>query len=294
MKIGYARVSTQDQDLALQLDALNEAGCEQTYQEKITGSTKERPQLQKMLEHLREGDVIVIWKLDRLARSLKDLVDLVTQIQENGASFQSLNDQIDTTTAHGKFTFHVFAALAEFERDIIRERTKAGLAAARARGRKGGRPKGLSKKAQHAAIIAERLYLEGKLSIKEICEQLSISKGTLYNYLRHQGVEIGEKRQQKKFMKVSLWLRVENNSEFVRGKTKVRREIEQYLLKPYDMEKPSADGWDYTLTIPYDTDEELGLIIERDILQEAARFADMSDCFIETDARAMDGSDRSW
>ena len=194
MKIGYARVSTQDQDLSLQLDALHDAGCAEIYQEKITGAKRERPQLQKMLEHLREGDVIVIWKLDRLARSLKDLVELVNQIQERGAALLSLNDQIDTTTPQGKFTFHVFAALAEFERDIIRERTRAGLAAARARGRKGGRPKGLTKKAEHTAIIAEKLYLDGGISIQEICEQLAISKGTLYNYLRHQGIEIGSKR----------------------------------------------------------------------------------------------------
>ena len=147
-----------------------------------------------MLEHLREGDVIVIWKLDRLARSLKDLVDLVNHIQEKGAALLSLNDQIDTTAPHGKFTFHIFAALAEFERDIIRERTKAGLAAAHARGRRGGRPAGLSKKAQHTAIIAEKLYMEGKLSTTEICEQLPISRGTLYKYLRHQGVEISGKR----------------------------------------------------------------------------------------------------
>jgi DNA invertase Pin-like site-specific DNA recombinase len=108
-----------------------------------------------------------------------------------------LNDQIDTTTPHGKFTFHVFAALAEFERDIIRERTNAGLAAARARGRKGGRPKGLSKKAQHTAIIAEKLYEEGELTIKEICEQLSLSRMTLYNYLRHRDVKIGTNRRKK-------------------------------------------------------------------------------------------------
>jgi len=194
MKIGYARVSTQDQDLSLQLDALQEAGCAEIYQEKITGAKRERPELQKMMEHLREGDVIVIWKLDRLARSLKDLVELVNQIQEKGAALLSLNDQIDTTTPHGKFTFHVFAALAEFERDIIRERTRAGLAAARTRGRKGGRPKGLTKKAGHTAIIAEKLYLDGGLSVQEICEQLAISKGTLYNYLRHQGIEIGSRR----------------------------------------------------------------------------------------------------
>jgi len=193
MKIGYARVSTQDQELGLQLDALEQAGCEKIYQEKVSGAAKARPQLEALLEHLRNGDVVVVWKLDRLARSLKDLVSLVNQIQEKGASFQSVNDQIDTTSAHGKFTFHIFASLAEFERDIIRERTKAGLAAARARGRVGGRPKGLSKKAQHKAMLAKQLYLEGEFSISEICEQLSISKGTLYNYLHHQGVEVGRK-----------------------------------------------------------------------------------------------------
>jgi DNA invertase Pin-like site-specific DNA recombinase len=190
MKIGYARVSTQDQDLSLQLDALQAAGCGKIYKEKMTGSTRERPELQKLLDQLREGDVVVIWKLDRLARSLKDLVNLVNEIQEKGGALYSLNDQIDTTTPHGKFTFHVFAALAEFERDIIRERTKAGLTAARARGRVGGRPKGLSKKAQHTAIIAEKLYQERELTVKEICDQLSISRGTLYNYLRFRGVAI--------------------------------------------------------------------------------------------------------
>lgn len=194
MNIGYARVSTQDQDLSLQLDALKAAGCKKIYQEKITGTKKERSQLNKLLEQLREGDVVVIWKLDRLARSLKDLVSLVNEIQEKSGALHSLNDQIDTTTPHGKFTFHVFAALAEFERDIISERTKAGLAAARARGRKGGRPKGLSQKAQHTAIIAEKLYQERELTVKEICEQLSISKGTLYNYLRYRGVNIGPPR----------------------------------------------------------------------------------------------------
>lgn len=190
MKIGYARVSTHDQDLSLQLDALEKVGCEKIYKEKITGATKQRPQLQKMLEQIRTGDIVVVWKLDRLARSLKDLVELVNIIQEQGAALKSLNDQIDTTTPHGKFTFHLFAALAEFERDIIRERTNAGLAAARVRGRKGGRPAGLSQKAQHTAMIAERLYKEGKLSIAEICEQLSISRSTFYNYLKYQGVEV--------------------------------------------------------------------------------------------------------
>lgn len=194
MKIGYARVSTQEQNLSLQLDALQTAGCTTIHHEKVTSAKKERPELQKLMGQLRAGDVVVVWKLDRLGRSLQDLVSLVNEMQGKGAEFQSLNDHIDTTTPQGKFTFHLFAALAEFERDIIRERTKAGLAAARARGRKGGRPKGLSKEAQHTAMIAERLYQDGDLTVKQICRQLSISRGTFYNYLRHQGVDVGSSR----------------------------------------------------------------------------------------------------
>ena len=191
MKIGYARVSTKDQDFSLQLDALKKAGCTKIFQEKITGAKKDRPELQKLIEQVREGDTIVIWKLDRLGRSLKDLVELVNDFQDKGAGLQSLNDSIDTTTPTGKLTFHLFAALAEFERDIISERTKAGLAAARARGRKGGRPKGLSKEAKHKSIIAAKLYKEGKFTTQQICDDLNIARNTLYSYLRHQNVEIG-------------------------------------------------------------------------------------------------------
>lgn len=194
MKIGYARVSTQEQNLALQLDALQTAGCTTIHHEKVTSAKKERPELQKLIGQLRAGDVVVVWKLDRLGRSLQDLVSLVNEMQGKGAEFQSLSDHIDTTTPQGKFTFHLVAALAEFERDIIRERTKADLVAARARGRKGGRPKGLSKEARHTAMIAERLYQDGELTVKQICRQLSISRGTLYNYLRHRGVDVGSSR----------------------------------------------------------------------------------------------------
>ena len=191
MKIGYARVSTSDQTLDPQLDALRAAGCEILFQEKISGKTADRPELQKMRTQLRTGDTVIVWKLDRLGRSLRDLVALVSEFQERGVHFQSIQDQIDTSTPMGKFTFHLFAALAEFERDIISERTKAGLAAARARGRKGGRPKGLSKKAQDKARLAESLYKERERSIREICDHLDISKATLYRYLRARGVEIG-------------------------------------------------------------------------------------------------------
>ena len=293
MKIGYARVSTPDQDLGLQLDALRSAGCDTIYQEKITGVKNERTELQKILTQLRSDDVVVIWKLDRLARSLKDLVSLVNEIQAKGAQLQSLNDHIDTTTPQGKFTFHVFAALAEFERELIRDRTKAGLTAARARGRQGGRPKGLSKEAQQTAIIAEKLYQEGELTVKGICTQLSIARGTFYNYLRYRGVEIGVSRKKRQVMKVALWLRVERNNKYVRGKKRAREEIERYVLAQYEMKKPRKDSWDYTLSIPYETDEEFDELVY-DLLQEAASIADARNCFIEADARAMDGSDRYW
>ena len=191
MKIGYARVSTKDQSLNLQEDALKKAGCKKIYSEQVSGAKANRVKLNELMEHVREGDVIVVWKLDRLGRSLRDLVSLVSKFQEKGVGFQSLQDNIDTTTPMGKLNFHLFAALAEFERDIISERTKAGLNAARARGRKGGRPKGLSKKAQDKARLAESLYKERVRSISEICSHLEISKPTLYRYLRERGVVIG-------------------------------------------------------------------------------------------------------
>lgn len=192
MKIGYARVSTKDQSLNLQIDALKKAGCQKIYSEQISGAKSDRSQLQEMISHLREGDIVIVWKLDRLGRSLRDLVNLVSKFQESGIGFLSLQDNIDTTTPTGKLTFHIFAALAEFERDIISSRTKAGLEAARARGRKGGRPKGLSKKAQDKARLAESLYIEKERSISEICDHLHVSKATLYKYLRSRGVKIGK------------------------------------------------------------------------------------------------------
>jgi DNA invertase Pin-like site-specific DNA recombinase len=194
MKYGYARVSTQDQSLKLQLDALKKEGCKpkNIFQEKISGTKSDRIELEKMKNKLREGDEVIVWKLDRLGRSLRDLITLVSEFQNSGIGFKSLQDNIDTTSPGGKLTFHIFAALAEFERDMISVRTKAGLEAARARGRKGGRPKGLSKMAQDKARLAESLYKEKDRSISEICKHLHISKPTLYRYLRSRGVVIGE------------------------------------------------------------------------------------------------------
>lgn len=191
MRVGYARVSTKDQSFHLQEDALIKAGCEQIFKDVASGARTARPALDDLLSRLRAGDVLVIWKLDRLGRSLQHLVTLANNLMERQIGLIGLNDPIDTTTPQGRLVFGIFAALAEFERDLIRERTQAGLEAARARGRKGGRPAGLSKQAEATAMAAETLYKKGRLSVQAICDQLSISKPTLYTYLRHRGVEIG-------------------------------------------------------------------------------------------------------
>ncbi len=192
-KVGYARVSTAQQSPQLQIDALQSAGCQKIYQEIASGAKAQRPQLEQMLAQLRSGDVLVVWKLDRLGRSLTHLVQLVNQLLEQDVGLQSLNDPIDTTSAQGRLMFNIFASLAEFERELIGERTQAGLKSARARGRSGGRPKGLSEQAKLTAAAAESLYQEGKLSVRQISRQLDISTATLYSYLRHRGVKIGGK-----------------------------------------------------------------------------------------------------
>lgn len=185
MKIGYARVSTQDQKLELQLDELKSYGCEMIFKEKISGKSKDRPQLSKMIDQLRQGDKVVVWKLDRLGRSLKDLIELVAAFREIGVEFVSLKDGIDTGTATGRFTFNIFASLAEFEREIIKERTMAGLEAARARGRKGGRPTGLTKEAMAKATSAKILFDSREKTVQEIADGLGISRATCYRYLQH-------------------------------------------------------------------------------------------------------------
>lgn len=180
MKIGYARVSTLEQNVALQEDALHNVGCEKVIVDKISGSVVLRPGLEKVKELLRCGDTLVVWRLDRLGRSLKDLITWASYLEEKGIGLVSLQEAIDTTTSTGKLVFHIFGALAEFERNLIRERTMAGLAAARARGKQGGRPKSLNKEKQQ---VLRRLYQDQNLPIKTICEMMSISKPTLYKYI---------------------------------------------------------------------------------------------------------------
>lgn len=186
MIFGYARVSTTDQNPDLQFDALKQAGYDRIFTDKASGVKADRPQYSKLLDQVRPGDTILIWKLDRLGRSLRHLLDVVDFLNDRHVGLKSLTDPIDTTTSQGKLIFNIFACLAEFERDLISERTKAGLAAARARGRIGGRPKGLSPEAKRNAIAAASLYREGNHSIPEICQALSISKSTFYRYLKYE------------------------------------------------------------------------------------------------------------
>lgn len=183
MLIGYARVSTQEQTLTLQQDALKKAGCEKIFTDTVSGAkwgAHKRTGLTEALKFMRTGDTFIAWKLDRLGRSLKQLIETVNILQERGIGFKSLTEQIDTTSSGGKLIFHVFGALAEFERDLIRERTNAGLAAARARGRVGGRPQKLDEK---KLKMLYSLYADKSNSIPDILSTLNISKSTLYRYV---------------------------------------------------------------------------------------------------------------
>ncbi len=181
MLIGYARVSTHDQTLNLQKDALEKAGCSKIFTDTISGATTERPGLEKALAFIRPGDTLVVWRLDRLGRSLKHLIETITTLHDRQIGFKSITENIDTTTSGGKLIFHIFGALAEFERDIIREQTQAGLTAARARGKTGGRPKALP---SSKVAMAQALYNDPTNSIADICYTLRISKASLYRYIK--------------------------------------------------------------------------------------------------------------
>lgn len=184
MLIGYARVSTGEQSLDMQIDELEKAGCERIFSDELSGAINVRPGLEQALTFVRAGDTLIVWRLDRLGRSLKDLVQRVEDLNTRGVEFRCLHENIDTTSPGGRFQFHVFSALAEFERDLIRERTMAGLRAARARGRVGGRPRTMS---PEKVRMASRLMKDPDILVQEICETLVISRSTLYRYVDPNG-----------------------------------------------------------------------------------------------------------
>ncbi len=288
MLIGYARVSTQDQNLDLQTDALKKAGCNKIYTDKKSGKDKTREGLNTALKYLREKDTLIIWKLDRLGRSLKDLIEIVTNLSERNIGFISLQENIDTTKSGGKLIFHIFGALAEFERDIIRERTMAGLKAARARGRFGGRPRLLTKE---KVDMARTLMAGPNNTIKSICNTLNVSKSTLYRYLNKYDNNKEKNKSVDKKIKVKLTLEVYRNSKFVRGMKKSIREIEDLCLSYYNYEK-LGDSGEYILTIQYKTEKELDDIIHN-IYLNMESFADCNNCWSEADIYTLDG-EKSW
>lgn len=187
MNIGYARVSTDDQTLDLQLDALRAVGCDRTFTDQLGGARPDRPGLAEALAYARAGDTLVVWRLDRLGRSLGHLIATVTALAERGVGFRSLTESIDTTTPGGTLVFHLFGALAEFERELIRERTRAGLLAARARGRAGGRPKVAAFADPARLAMARALYAGKATSITDICRTFGISRSTFYRYVAPPG-----------------------------------------------------------------------------------------------------------
>jgi DNA invertase Pin-like site-specific DNA recombinase len=178
--IGYARVSTAEQSMGLQTDALERAGCLRVFTDTASGAVAERPQLSAALDYVRAGDTLVVWRLDRLGRSIRHLIDTIVTLQERGVGFRSIQESIDTTTPGGRLVFHVFCALAEFERDLVKERTHAGLAAARARGRVGGRKPVLSPK---QVQLARQMYLAGDRTVSDIATVLGVSRATIYRHL---------------------------------------------------------------------------------------------------------------
>ena len=180
MNIGYARVSTNEQNTDLQIDALKSSGCDKVFEERASGAQRDRPELKAALEYAREGDCIVVWKLDRLARSLKQLIETVEDLEKSGIGFKSITESIDTSTSGGRLIFHIFASLAEFERSIIRERTRAGLDAAKARGKTGGRP---SKLSETDIQVAKTLLKNHDITVAEVAKKMGVSFATLYRHI---------------------------------------------------------------------------------------------------------------
>jgi DNA invertase Pin-like site-specific DNA recombinase len=190
--LGYARVSTLEQNADLQADALTAAGCWRVFTDHVSGAKAERPELGRVLEQLRDGDTLVVWRLDRLGRSLRHLIDVVADLSARGAGFRSVTESIDTTTSGGRLIFHVFGALAEFERDLIRERTLAGLQAARRRGRAGGRPALMTK---DKTTTAQRMYDQQELTVEQIARALGVSRSTIYRALNGTGSIAGRRER---------------------------------------------------------------------------------------------------
>jgi DNA invertase Pin-like site-specific DNA recombinase len=305
MLIGYARISKiDDQDTLTQINTLKAAGVKKIFEEKASGGRWDRPELHRMLDQLRAGDVIVVWKLDRLSRSLKDLLHIMEKIQAIGASFRSITEDIDTTTAAGRMMMQIVGSFAEFERAMIRERTKAGLETARSEGRIGGRKPKLTSPQKQEAITMVR---SGKKTASEVARLFQVHPATISRLLegvaRTSPINVtnaktlpleaspAEKSElTKNIVKIRLSLDIENNNKYVRGKKRARESVELMVLSDYDMKK--LNEWEYHLIIPYETEAALEKEIY-EIISRANSVADSRNCFIEAYVSEV-GGDRSW
>jgi putative DNA-invertase from lambdoid prophage Rac len=284
----YARVSTgEQQTLSMQIEKMTEYAKHRgwtlvTAVEDIGSGAKVRPQREELLKRARrrEIDAILVWKLDRWGRSLADLITTLNELQTIGVAFVSLTESLDFSTPAGRAMAGMLSTFAEFERDIIRERVVAGVAAARERGKPHGRPRTAAIKKSEIIKLKEQ-----GLNNSQIAARLKISRGSVIGLLKGAKIEVS-----RKAIQIILWLRVENNSKFVRGKTRVREEIEYYLARRYEMKK--LTGWEYELTFFYTDDDNLEKQIY-DLYQEMADRADWRNCFVEADFREKNG-ERSW
>jgi len=285
-RVGYARVSSTGQSLEVQLDRLSHARCDRIYQEKRSGRTADRPEFQACMNYLREGDTLIITRLDRLARSVVHLAQLAKRFQNEGIDLLVVDQNIDTSTSTGRLMFNMLASVAEFENDLRTERQAEGIAKAKENGVKFGRPSKLTK-AKREEIYSRRL---AGATIGQLASEFRLGEATIYRALN--AVKQSGSIPELKTTKVVLWLQVENNNKFVRGKGKSRQHIEDYCLSDYNAKKLEKDDWEYELTFQYTDDEDLERQID-DLAVEMSQEADVRNGFVECSFTEI-GTDRTW
>jgi DNA invertase Pin-like site-specific DNA recombinase len=291
--VGYARVSSTDQNLGIQLAALNNAGCRKIFSEKKSGtSQKDRKAFDECMEYIREGDTLVVTRIDRLTRSILDLQTLLHYLKDKGINLKALDQPVDTSSASGKFFLDMLGVFAEFETNLRRERQLEGIERAKKEGVYKGRKPTARAKSNDVLTLINQGYTR-----LAIAKKLDIGIASVYRILKthHQNnpeqTLLGS-QSTKKIALVEVWLQVENNSKFVRGKNESRRQIEQECFAPFDMVKKDKDSWEYVLKIPYENDKELDETIN-ELMKEAGSIADCRNGFTEISV-VEPATEKSW
>ncbi len=285
-KVGYARVSSTGQSLEVQLEKLNQVQCDRIYKEKRSGKTADRPEFQSCMNYLREGDTLIITRLDRLARSVVHLAQLAKRFQNENIDLVVLDQNIDTSTSTGRLMFNMLASIAEFENDLRTERQAEGIAKAKENGVKFGRPPKVTDD------LRQKIYSRraAGASIGQLVKEFKLGEATIYRALS--AVKQSGVPSEIKTTKVILWLQVENNNKFVRGKGQTRQNIENYYLSRHNAIKLEKDGWEYELAFEYEDDKDLEAQIE-DLASEMSSEADLRNGFIECNFSEV-GTEQTW